>query len=89
MPTTKPRHMITETDEISGALSQAAKIWPELAGQRTLLLRKLLEVGIRTIEMDLEKNTAQRLAAVEKLAGSMDGVWPANWREELVEDWPA
>jgi hypothetical protein len=81
--------MITETDEISGALSQAAKIWPELAGQRTLLLRKLLEVGIRTIEMDLEKNTAQRLAAVEKLAGSMDGVWPANWREELVEDWPA
>lgn len=89
MPTTKPRHMITETDEISGALSQAAKIWPELAGQRTLLLRKLLEVGIQTIEMDLEKNTAQRIAAVEKLAGSMDGVWPANWREELVEDWPA
>jgi hypothetical protein len=81
--------MITETDEISGALSQAAKIWPELAGQRTLLLRKLLEVGIQTIEMDLEKNTAQRIAAVEKLAGSMDGVWPANWREELVEDWPA
>ncbi len=89
MPTTKPRHMITETDEISGALTQAAKIWPELAGQRTLLLRKLLEVGIQTIEMDLEKNTAQRIAAVEKLAGSMDGVWPANWREELVEDWPA
>jgi hypothetical protein len=81
--------MITETDEISGALTQAAKIWPELAGQRTLLLRKLLEVGIQTIEMDLEKNTAQRIAAVEKLAGSMDGVWPANWREELVEDWPA
>jgi hypothetical protein len=81
--------MITETDEISGALSQAAKIWPELAGQRTLLLRKLLEVGIQTIEMDLEKNTAQRIAAVEKLAGSMDGVWPANWREELVKDWPA
>jgi hypothetical protein len=89
MPTTKPRYMITETDQISRALGNAAKMWPELAGQRTLLLRKLLEVGIQTVEMDVEKETAQRLAAIDKLAGSMDGVWPANWREELAEDWPA
>lgn len=88
MPTTKPRHMITETDQISQALIQAAKLWPELAGQRTLLLRKLLEVGIQTVEQGLENDTAQRLATIEKLAGSMDGVWPANWREELAEDWP-
>lgn len=88
MPTTKPRHMITETDQISQALSQAAKMWPELAGQRTLLLRKLLEVGIQTVEQGLENDTAQRLAAIDKLAGSMDGVWPTNWREELAEDWP-
>lgn len=80
--------MITETDQISQALVHAAKIWPELAGQRTLLLRKILEVGIQTVEQGLERNTALRLAAVDKLAGSMDGVWPANWREELAEDWP-
>ena len=42
--------MITETDQLSDALSQAAKLWPELSGQRTLLLRKVLEVGIETIE---------------------------------------
>jgi hypothetical protein len=81
--------MITETDQISRALGNAAKMWPELSGQRTLLLRKLLEVGIQTVEMDLDKDTAKRLAAIDKLAGSMDGVWPANWREELAEDWPA
>jgi hypothetical protein len=89
MPTTKPRYMITETDQISRALGNAAKVWPELSGQRTLLLRKLLEVGIQTVEMDLDKDTAKRLAAIEKLSGSMDGVWPANWREELADDWPA
>ena len=80
--------MITETDQLSDALSEAAKIWPELSGQRTLLLRKVLEVGIESIEAQATKRTKSRLAQVQKLAGSMDGVWPANWRDELDQDWP-
>ena len=88
MPTTRPRHMITETDQLSVALIEAAKIWPELADQRTLLLRKVLEVGIETIEGQAKRNAKARLAKVQKLAGSMDGVLPANWRKELAEDWP-
>ena len=88
MPTSRPRHMITETDQLSDALSEAAKIWPELSGQRTLLLRKVLEVGIESIEAQATKRTKSRLAKVQKLAGSMDGVWPANWRNELDQDWP-
>ncbi|CAB4551895.1 unannotated protein [freshwater metagenome] len=88
MPTTRPRHMITETDQLSEALSQAAKLWPELAGQRTLLLRKVLEVGIETIEQEATQKTKSRMAGVDKLAGSMPGVWPANWKEELAKDWP-
>jgi hypothetical protein len=80
--------MITETDQLSEALSQAAKLWPELAGQRTLLLRKVLEVGIETIEQEATQKTKSRMAGVDKLAGSMPGVWPANWKEELAKDWP-
>lgn len=88
MPTTRPRHMITETDQLRVALVEAAKIWPEFADQRTLLLRKVLEVGIETIQEQAKQRTKGRLAKVQKLAGSMDGVWPANWRKELAEDWP-
>ena len=80
--------MITENDQLSAALLEAAKIWPELADQRTLLLKKVLEVGIETIEAQANDATKGRLAKVQKLAGSMDGVWPAGWRKELAEDWP-
>jgi hypothetical protein len=79
--------MITETDQLAQALTQAEKIWPELAGQRTLLLRKLLEVGITTIERESAERTSQRLNQIQKLAGSMDGTWPANWKQELDQDW--
>jgi hypothetical protein len=81
--------MITETDQLSIALAQAEKLWPEFAGQRTLLLRKVLEVGIETIEQEATQKTKSRIAGVEKLAGSMPGVWPANWKQELAEDWPS
>jgi hypothetical protein len=80
--------MITETDQLTKALAQAEKIWPELAGQRTLLLRKLLEVGITTIERESAERTSQRLTQIQKLAGSMDGTWPDNWKQELGGDWP-
>ena len=80
--------MITETDQLSDGLSQAAKLWPELSGQRTLLLRKVLEVGIETIEQEATQKMKSRIAGVDKLAGSMPGVWPAKWKQELAEDWP-
>ena len=80
--------MITETDQLAEGLSRAEKIWPELAGQRTLLLRKLLEVGIETVERESAQKTKDRLNQIQKLAGSMDGTWPANWKEELDKDWP-
>ena len=63
--------MITETDQLAEALSRTEKIWPELAGQRTLLLRKLLEVGIETIERESTQKTKDRLNQIQKLAGSM------------------
>jgi hypothetical protein len=81
--------MITETDQLSDAIAHAEKLWPELAGQRTLLLRKVLEVGIEAIEQEATHKTKTKIAGVEKLAGSMTGVWPANWKQELAADWPS
>jgi hypothetical protein len=79
--------MITETDQLSAAMAEAANIWPELAGQNNLLISKILEVGIQAIEDRAAVDTNSRLATVEKLAGSMDDVWPADWRAELAKDW--
>jgi hypothetical protein len=88
MPETRPIHVITETDQLSQALTQAAKIWPELSGQRTLLLWKVLAVGIEGIEAQANGNTSGRVAEVHNLASSLDGVWPPDWRKELANDWP-
>lgn len=80
--------MITETDELSEVLEKAAKIWPELAGQRTQLLRRILEVGSEQIEQRANEAKSERLKQIESLAGTLSGVWPASWREEMAADWP-
>lgn len=42
VPTTRPRHQVTETDELAAALDEAAVRWPELSrGQ--LITRLALE----------------------------------------------
>lgn len=79
--------VIEETTELAVALDKASLLWPELEGQRTELLHKILEAGIREIEREPLNFASNRMAAVQNLAGSMDGVWPENCREELSEDW--
>ena len=44
MPTTRPRLMITETEEVAASLNLAAARWSEVASRRELLLR-LVEQG--------------------------------------------
>jgi hypothetical protein len=88
MPTNRPRHMITETDELGVALDQAAELWPELRGQRGQLLRKVLEVGSAEIKKTSNADHAKRVQQIKAVAGSLTGVWPVGWREELAGDWP-
>lgn len=88
MPTTRPRHMITESDELGSALDIAAARWPELAGDRSKLLRKILEVGIDSLTTAAASSKRARLEHIDRIAGSMSGTWPANWKEELEADWP-
>jgi hypothetical protein len=80
--------MITETDEISEALAHAERLWPALKGQRSQLLRKILEVGTEQLLKSANKTTSERMKLTQDLAGSLSGVWPSNWREELADDWP-
>lgn len=82
-------HTIIETDEISRALRLAAVLWPELNGKKELLLGKILEAGIEQVSSAGKKIRAERLVAIEKLAGSLSGVWPSNWRADLANDWPS
>ena len=89
MPTNRPRHMITETDRLAGALDTAALLWPEVKSERTALLRKVVEAGIGAIEREHRSREASRRTTITALAGSMSGTWPTQWREDMRDEWPA
>lgn len=81
--------MITETDRLSSALDAAATLWPEANGDKGALLRRVLEAGIETVETRRAEEAERFFGAVTLAAGSMTGVWPDTWREELRHEWPA
>ena len=81
--------MITETDALSVALERAAEIWPEDASDKGRLLRRVLSAGIESVETAQSNRLASRRAAIEQTAGSLTGVWPADWRSSARDEWPA
>ncbi len=83
MPTTRPRHTITESDELSRALDLAASRWP--SESRSRLLLRLAEAGART----LEQEQAERVAAVRRTSGALTGSYPEGYLDRLRHDWPA
>lgn len=80
--------MITETDEIAQAIDAAEKLWPESRGERAELLRHIIARGVASIDTEREDRRRNRLAALENIAGSMTGTWPAEWHRQMVEEWP-
>lgn len=88
MPTARPRHMITETDELAKALEAAALLWPSERLSRSSLLRKVLEVGVEQVVQQAASARSSRLREIEKQAGSLSGVWPGGWLAELRDEWP-
>jgi hypothetical protein len=84
MPTTRLRHYVTETDELSAATDAAAARWPGLSRAQRL-------VRLALTAADAEVPAAQelrdrRLAAVAKYAGTFD--YPADYLKVLREDPP-
>jgi hypothetical protein len=81
--------MITETDEISVAIELAQQRWPELSADKGKLLRKMLEHSAGAIASEQAAARKHRLATIERLAGSLENVWPETWRDEARAEWPA
>ena len=88
MPTARQSNMITETEELTRALDAAAALWPADKNKRAELLRHIIDQGVDVVESLADKKAEKRRAAIHVVAGSMNGIWPANWREELREEWP-
>ncbi|MFZ0091558.1 MAG: hypothetical protein WAL63_18775 [Solirubrobacteraceae bacterium] len=88
MPTTRARHTLTETDELSAALDEAARRWPEDASSRSRLLLRLVKAGQHALAEERERQRARRLAAVKRTAGALTGVYPPDYLEQLRAEWP-
>lgn len=85
MPTTRPRHTLTETDELAAALNDAAVAWPELRGDRGALLRKLVEAGRNSVRGGSAGGVRVLLA---EASGAATGAYPRGARAELLAEWP-
>jgi hypothetical protein len=88
MPTTRPRHVITETEQIVRALDDAAKRWPADRDNRAKLLAHLVEEGHRAVVGELERDTSARRDAVARTSGALTGAYGDGYLADLREDWP-
>jgi hypothetical protein len=89
MPTTRPRHLITETDQVAKALDDAARRWPEDRRSRAKLLLHLVEEGHRALIGESDERRQARLAAIRRTGGCLTGVYDGDYLDRLREDWPA
>lgn len=84
MPTTRPRHQVTETDEIAAAVETGLKEWPELS--RSDVIRELILKGAEAVHM----SAAERILAFElalKELRSLNIHYPKGYLEDLRQDW--
>jgi hypothetical protein len=88
MPTTRVRHMITETDEIERALNDAAEHWPAEREARGRLLVRLVKEGHRSLRERQAALIAGRTDAIDRTSGMLSGVYGPDHLAELREDWP-
>jgi len=87
MPTTRPRHLVTETDDLAEALDAAAVQWPGLS--RPQLLVRLALQGSGTAQRAQEARRARRLEALDRHSGTLTGAYEPDYLTRLREDWPA
>lgn len=86
MPTTRPRHQITETSDVVHALDVAARRWPQ--EPRSKLLLRLVQAGSTALEEERTEVARDRLAAIEATSGKYADVFTDDYLAELRQDWP-
>lgn len=87
MPTTRPRHFVTETDDLAQALDAAESRWPGLS--RPQILVQLALEGHRAAQLEHEENRRRRLAALREHSGMLTGAYGPGYLERLREEWPS
>lgn len=86
MPTTRPRHFVTETDDLAVALDEAAQRWPDLS-RAQLVVRLALE-GHRAALTERSRRRETRLAALHAHSGVLTGAYSSGYLEGLRAEWP-
>jgi hypothetical protein len=86
MPTTRPRHLVTETDELAEALDAAAQRWPDLS--RGQLVARLAVEGHRAAVAEHHRRREERLTLLRAHSGALTGVYDGDDREVLRAEWP-
>ena len=87
MPTTRPRHFVTETDELAEALDEAARRWPNLS--RPQLLVRLALDGHRSAQEARDERRRRRIEALRAYSGCLRAVYGPDYLKHLREEWPA
>lgn len=82
MPTVRPRHLLTETDDLAQAIDAAAALFP--GETRADVLRRLVRLGAETIA----ERQGRHRRSVRDRAGRFPGLYPAGHLDDLREDWP-
>lgn len=86
MPTTRPRHQITETPEVAHALDVAARQWPH--EPRAKLLLHLLRTGSAALEQQRSEADRGRLEAIDASSGKYSDAFGEGYLAELRREWP-
>jgi hypothetical protein len=86
VPTTRPRHQITETPEVARAIDLAARRWP--GESRAQLLRRVIGAGGAALEDDRLTEVERRRAVLAAIAGKYDDAFPPGHLADLRRDWP-
>jgi hypothetical protein len=83
VPTSRPRHVITETDQVARAIDDAARRWPEEGGNRPRLLLRLLEEGHRAVTGERQRHVQAHRDAVASTSGALTGLYGEGYLDEI------
>ncbi|MCA0178237.1 MAG: hypothetical protein LCH77_01285 [Actinobacteria bacterium] len=87
MPTTRPRHMVTESDDLADALTLARRHWPQETSD-SRLIALLAQEGARAISIADATQVVERRHRLRAHAGILRGTYGPDYLERLREDWP-
>ena len=87
MPTTRPRVLVTETDELKLALDEAASRWP--GESRSALLVRLALEGHQAAQGAHAAEVHDRIEAIDRWSGAFSEGYEPDLLKRIREDWPA